>query len=114
MLYFFLQLAFTGAITLTGTGSSVWGTLGNSSYSSGPFYEVFKQATVAGFGAWAVILLIDGIVSPSGTGWIYLGTSTRVFYGLSTDGYYPSRLRNVNKKSGIPVFALVLSAVQQR
>ena len=111
VLYFFLQLAFTGAITLTGTGSSVWGTLGNSSYSSGPFYEVFKQATVAGFGAWAVILLIDGIISPSGTGWIYLGTSTRVFYGLSTDGYYPSQLRNVNKKSGIPVFALVLSVV---
>jgi hypothetical protein len=111
VLYFFLQLAFTGAIKLTGTGASVWGVLGNSVYSSGPFYEVFKQATVAGFGAWAVILLIDGVISPSGTGWVYLGTATRVFYGLSTDGYYPAKFRSVNKQNGIPVFALLLSLV---
>ncbi|EQD30158.1 amino acid permease-associated region, partial [mine drainage metagenome] len=111
VLYFFLQLAFTGGITLTGTGASVWSALSSSAYSTGPFYVVFHEATVAGFGAWAVILLIDGVISPSGTGWVYLGTSTRVFYGLSTDGYYPKKLMDVNKKSGIPIFSLVLSVV---
>ncbi len=111
VLYFFLQLAFTGGITLTGTGASVWSGLFSSAYSTGPFYVVFHEATIAGFGAWAVILLIDGVISPSGTGWVYLGTSTRVLYGLSTDGYYPKKLMEVNKKSGIPFLPLILSLV---
>ncbi len=113
VLYVFLQLAFIGAINLKtgGVSGNVWSGLTSSEYSSGPFYDVFSKATVAGFGAWATLLLVDSVVSPSGTGWIYMGTSTRVLYGLSTDGYLPSRIHKIQEKTGIPILALILSVV---
>lgn len=116
VLYVFLELTFVGAInpTLGGlaTGNwSSWGNLATSTYATGPFYVVFSKASIAAFGAWATILLIDGVVSPSGTGWIYMGTSTRVLYGLSTDGYFPASLRKIQDKTGIPFLALILSVV---
>ncbi|MHB8360238.1 MAG: APC family permease [Thermoplasmataceae archaeon] len=116
-LYSFLQLSFIGAIrwgiagipVTSSTFSSMWGSLGSSIYGKGPFYEVFSSAAVAGFGAWATILLIDGVISPSGTGWVYMGTSTRALYGLSTDGYYPPILKKIQESTGIPIVALILS-----
>ncbi len=115
IIYTLLQIAYTGAIraSISDLNPFSWGALATqaSAYSSSPIYTVFINADIAGFGAWAEILLIDAVISPSGTGWVYLGTSTRVLYGLSTDGYYPSSLMSVNKKTGIPLFPLILSVV---
>ncbi len=115
IIYTLLQIAYTGAIraSISDLNPFSWGALATnaSGYSSSPIYTVFINADIAGFGAWAEILLIDAVISPSGTGWVYLGTSTRVLYGLSTDGYYPSSIMSVNKKTGIPIFALILSVV---
>ncbi|MCL4344912.1 MAG: APC family permease [Candidatus Thermoplasmatota archaeon] len=115
VIYTLLQIAYTGAIraSVSDLNPFAWGALATnaSAYSSSPIYTVFIKADIAGFGAWAEILLIDAVISPSGTGWVYMGTSTRVLYGLSTDGYYPSRLMSVEKKTGIPLFALILSVV---
>lgn len=115
VIYTILQIAYTGAIraSVSDLNPFSWGALATnaSAYSAAPIYTVFIKADIAGFGAWAEILLIDAVISPSGTGWVYMGTSTRVLYGLSTDGYYPSKLMSVEKKTGIPLFALILSVV---
>jgi amino acid transporter len=39
----------------------------------------------------------DGGISPSGTGWIYLGTATRTNYGLSVHGMAPKALQSMNR-----------------
>ncbi len=116
VLYEFLQLAYIGAIRVSASGlgtSFSWaGLTGSTSlYAASPFYHVFESAGIAGFGAWGSVLLVDAVVSPSGTGWIYLGTSTRTVYGLATDKYYPQSFMKVNKKTGIPFIPLLLSTV---
>ncbi len=113
VLYELLQLAYIGALRVSVSGLSpfAWTSLGTSSYASSPFYHVFESAGIAGFGAWGSVLLADAIISPSGTGWIYLGTSTRTIYGLATDKYYPPSVMKVNKKTGVPMIPLILSTV---
>ncbi|MGP6220394.1 APC family permease [Caldiplasma sukawensis] len=113
--YTILQVAYIGSIrqSVSGLVPFSWTALSSnlSNYSASPIYTVFTHTSIAFFGAWATILLIDAVISPSGTGWIYLGTSTRVIYGLSTDGYYPKKFMEVNKKNGIPFIPLILSLV---
>ena len=114
VVYVFLQLTFIGAINFKtgGISGNNWTGLYSSPYATGPFYTLFtSKAIFATFGAFATILLIDAVISPSGTGWIYMGTSTRVLYGLSTDGYLPSRIHKVEEKTGVPILALILSVV---
>ncbi|MCG3108207.1 hypothetical protein L3N51_00488 [Metallosphaera sp. J1] len=126
ILYTLLQVAFIGGInwsTLTVTsGNSAtpitpgnWTELGQTAISSGPFYQIFKLAAPLGFlslifGGWAYILLLDAVVSPSGTGWIYTGTSTRTMYGFATNGYLPGIFLKVGK-TRIPIYSLIAATI---
>jgi len=59
---------------------------------------------------WGIFLLVDAIVSPSGTGWIYEGTATRTFYGMAADGHLPDWFLWLNRYK-IPWVSLVASLV---
>jgi amino acid transporter len=116
-LYLLLEIAFIGAVNWNyaqiTTGN--WTALSSSIYAQGPFYEEIKSIPALGILyltllALSVILLLDSVISPSGSGWIYVGTSTRVIYGISADGYFPSLLLRVDKR-GIPIYSLVLSVI---
>ncbi|WP_243666747.1 hypothetical protein [Vulcanisaeta sp. JCM 16159] len=63
--------------------ASGWATL-----ASGPFYGLLYIAGGA-LAIFAIILLIDAVVSPSGTGWIYIGTTARTIYGMALTATYP-------------------------
>ena len=65
--------------------------------ASGPFYGVLVSSGVAILAAFAVILLIDAVVSPSGTGWIYIGTTARTIYGMAADGHLPNTFLKLNR-----------------
>jgi amino acid transporter len=88
-----------------------WANLGISNWSVLPL----KFAVAAGAGAWfaffAAVLIFDSWLSPSGTGWIYLGTSTRTLYGLAVEGYFPRGLHAIHDRFRIPWVALVVSLV---
>lgn len=109
LLYSLLQLAFIGAIKWP-TGIS-WANLTSSDLGTSPFFTELKYSGIALFGAFANLLLIDAWISPSGTGWIYLGTSSRVLYGMGADGYLPSTLLKIHGKTKVPYVALIASLV---
>jgi len=99
VVYVGLQVAFVGALRWpqAGVHPGDWTALAKSSWSNAPLYDALKAAGVGWLASYAWVLLVDGGISPSGTGWIYLGTATRTNYGLSVHGMAPRALQVVNR-----------------
>jgi amino acid transporter len=113
-IYTILQITYIGAIkwNVAGLNPGDWADLTKQSvpYSSGPLYTALSKSGLAALVAFSYVLLFDAYVSPSGTGWIYTGTGTRTFYGLATDGYFPSAFLHINKR-GVPWISLIASFI---
>jgi amino acid transporter len=115
-IYILLQVAFIGAIQPSllrhaGTWANLGPTPGNATITAlnaAPFREV---AVLAGLGWLGVLLRIDAIVSPSGTGLIYLTSGSRILFALSKNGYIPETFENVSGRARVPVTAILLTAV---
>jgi len=73
----------------------------------GPYITLTTQA---GLGWLATLLTIDAVVSPGGTGLVYLGTSTRLSYGLGRNGYFPRIISRINSR-GVPIISIVICFV---
>jgi amino acid transporter len=115
-IYILVQVAFIGALDpklLAQAGT--WANLANpgnspalTALNAAPFYEVAKLAGLA----WlAVLLRIDAVVSPAGTGLIYLTSSSRISFGLSKNGYIPSTFERNSERTRVPVFGVVVSSI---
>lgn len=113
VLYVLLQVVFIGAIHWSAAGITPgnWGGLGAGPLHSAPFYNEMKEAGVALLGGFASFLLADAIVSPSGTGWVFLGEATRAVYGVGADGFFPRALLAIQNRTRIPWVALVATTV---
>ncbi len=111
VLYTMLQVAFTGAIRWGNVGVKVgnWSALSTSSWASGPFYRELHAAGLGFLAAFAALLIWDAVISPAGTGIVYMGTGTRTFYGLSVQRLFPPGFQLMNRL-GIP-WASLLAAV---
>ncbi len=96
LIYTFLQIAFIGAINWVSAGVTPgnWSALLNSKWANSPFYSELEAEGLAIAGAWGYVLLIDAVLSPSGTGLVYTGTSARTLYGLSAEEYFPLIFKN--------------------
>lgn len=114
--YVLVQIAFIGALSPTLLAQShTWAALavpGNSpalkALNAAPFYSVAKVAGVA----WlAVILRIDAVVSPSGTGLIYLTSASRISFGLSKNGYIPDAFEKNSPRTKVPVFGVIVTSL---
>ena len=81
LVYMALQFAFMGAIphTLLEQG---WASLNFHS-------PLMNLALLLGLNFVALLLTADSVVSPSGTGYAYLGASARMFYGMAAEGQMP-------------------------
>ena len=97
--YILLQVAFIGALNpkllthgahLDGPRPARQASAALKALDAAPFYQVAK---VAGLAWLALVLRLDAFVSPSGTGLIYLTSASRISFGLSKNGYIPSRVR---------------------
>ena len=104
-IYVLLQVVFIGALP----GSSFahgWAKLAYAGIS-GPWAGL---ATLVGLGWLSVVLYLDAIISPGGTGLIYTTATSRVSYGLSKNGYAPKVFADTDKR-GVPWFGLIISFV---
>ncbi len=103
--YILLEVAFIGGISPKNVAHSWAHPIGAGDY--GPYYTL---ALAAGAGWLATILLVDAVISPGGTGLIYLGTSARLSYALAEEEVITDKLTATSKR-GIPVGSVILAFV---
>jgi amino acid transporter len=105
IIYILLQIVFIAALP----ADQVQGTWATAAYTTmtGPFAQV---ATLLSMGWLATILYIDAVVSPGGTGLIYITGSSRVSYGLSRNGYVPAVFERTNNR-GVPWVGLITAFI---
>jgi amino acid transporter len=113
VLYVLLQVVFIGAINWSAAGISPpsWAALGSGPLHTAPFYNVMKEAGPALLGGFAAFLLADAVISPAGTGWVFLGEATRAVYGVGADGFFPKPLLRIQQRTRIPWVALIATTV---
>lgn len=106
VLYLALQYAFMQAVPhayLVNKGG--WAGLDFES-------PLLQLATLLGLGYISFLLIIDSIISPSATGYSYLGASSRMLYAMSSEGQMPrffakiTPVVNLSRRSLIANFIL--------
>ncbi|MEV5959816.1 APC family permease [Streptomyces sp. NPDC051987] len=105
VIYVLLQVVFIAALPHSSFAHG-WAHLGYKG-DSGPWAGL---ATLVGLGWLAVVLYLDAIISPGGTGLIYTTATSRVSYGLAKNGYAPKIFTKTDAR-GVPWFGLVMSFV---
>jgi amino acid transporter len=105
LIYLLLQVVFIGALDPANLANG-WG----NPIAKGSFGPYAGLATSLGLSWLAVILYIDAFVSPAGTGLVYTGTTPRMSYAMSRNGYLPPVFEKVSKR-GIPVFSVIFAFV---
>ncbi|MEV5281464.1 APC family permease [Streptomyces sp. NPDC051994] len=105
IIYILLQITFLAALP----SSQVQGTWTHAAFNTltGPFAQL---ATLLSLGWLATILYLDAVISPAGTGLIYITGSSRVAYGLSRNGYVPSVFEKTTRR-GVPWPGLIAAFV---
>ncbi len=107
VLYSALQLVMIGGLKSADIAGGWSKPLGADPSDYGAWYTL---ALAVGSGWLAKVLIIDAVVSPAGTGVVYVGTTARLSYALGEEREMPSALASTNKK-GVPVFSILLGAV---
>jgi amino acid transporter len=105
-IYLLLDVAFVGSLN---PANLVHG-WSNPIPGAGAFGPYATLATSAGLGWLSTLLIIDSVVSPAGTGLIYLGTSSRLSYGLGRNGYFPNAISKISKR-GVPLTSIIICFV---
>ncbi|MGH3159729.1 MAG: APC family permease [Streptosporangiaceae bacterium] len=112
VIYCGLEVAFVGAVNwhVAGLNPGDWTGLATSSWSGSPLYDALTAAGIGWLGTYAWFLLVDAGVSPSATGWVYLGATTRNVYGVSVHGFTPRLFQRMNR-FGIPWISAIIAAI---
>ena len=106
VLYIALQIAFLGALD-PGQLTKGWDTV--SFTGNGELYGPFAGLAEALGLTWlATLLYTDAIISPGGTGLLYVGTSSRLSYGMGRTGYLHPGFAKINDR-GVPWVAIIFS-----
>lgn len=112
-IYILLQVGLIGALEWSDAGVNAgdWGALAASDWADAPLYDALNAAGIALLAYFAFVLLADAIISPSGTGWIYMGASGRVFYGMAMHRDLPRPLTWISERFRVPWVALIAALV---
>ncbi|MEU6350781.1 APC family permease [Streptomyces sp. NPDC047072] len=105
VIYLLLQIVFIAALPHS-TFAHGWAKLDYPGIS-GPWAGL---ATLVGLGWLSVVLYLDAVISPGGTGLIYTTATSRVSYGLARNGYAPKLFERLDR-NGVPWFGLAISFV---
>jgi amino acid transporter len=104
-LYLLLEIAFIGALDPANLRSGWANPVGEGDF--GPYATL---AVAAGAGWLAVLLYIDAVISPAGTGLIYVATSSRLSYALGREKALPTGLAKINLR-GVPINSILLAFI---
>lgn len=105
IIYVLLQTAFIGAISPSKLGvSGGWHTL---SFTS----PLAQLAMLLGLNWLVIVLYADAVISPSGTGIVYLGSSVRTLSGMASDGQMPSIFAKTHAKHQISRLSLIITLI---
>jgi amino acid transporter len=107
VLYALLQLVFIAGVQPSHVAKNWNNPLGTDPSDYGAWYTL---ALAVGAGWLATILIIDAVISPAGTGIVYVGTTSRISYALGEERELPSKLASVNSR-GVPVFSILVTAI---
>ncbi len=106
LIYLLLEVAFVGALNpadlVHGWAAPIAGVKEFGPYST--------LATTAGLGWLSTLLVIDAVISPAGTGLVYIGTSSRLSYGLGKNGYFPRIISRISRR-GVPFVSICIAFV---
>ncbi len=107
VLYSALQLVMIGGIDPANIVDGWKKPLGTDPSDYGAWYTL---ALAVGAGWLAKMLIIDAVISPAGTGVIYVGTTARLSYALGEEREMPSALASTNSK-GVPVVSILVGSL---
>lgn len=108
-LYIALQVAFLLGVDPANVAKDWSNPLGSASgtTSVGAWYTL---AIAVGAGWLGVLLLVDAVISPAGTGIVYLGTTARISYALGQEQELPSQLAKTDRRK-VPFVSILVAAV---
>jgi amino acid transporter len=107
-LYILLQLCFTGALNPATLAKGGWAQpFGPNVGKFGPYYTLAESV---GLGWLGVILIIDAIVSPAGTGLVYVSAASRLSYSLAKTRFLPPVFSSIDRR-GVPWFSIIFGGV---
>ncbi len=101
-IYMMLQVTFTGALNPANIAHGWANPFGNAG-TFGPYYTL---ATAAGLGWLGTILVIDAVISPGGTGLVYVSAASRLSYSLAKTRYVPPVFAAIDRR-GVPWFSII-------
>lgn len=107
LLYSLLQVVMIGGLEPKNILNGWSKPLGTDPSDYGAWYTL---ALAVGAGWLAKTLIVDAVISPAGTGVVYVATTARLSYALGEERELPSSLTKTNRK-GVPVVSIILSAV---
>jgi amino acid transporter len=107
VLYSLLQIVMIGGLEPGNIAKGWTKPLGSDPSDYGAWYTL---ALAVGAGWLAKVLIIDAVISPAGTGVVYVGTTARLSYALGEEREMPTALATTNKK-GVPVVSILAGAV---
>jgi amino acid transporter len=107
VLYSLLQIVMIGGLE---PGNLVAGWAKPLGADPSDFGAWYTLALAVGAGWLAKILIIDAVISPAGTGVVYVGATARLSYALGEEPEMPSALATTNAK-GVPVVSILVAAV---
>lgn len=102
-IYIALEVVFIGALNPANLVHGWKSPIGAGDY--GPYYTL---ALAAGAGWLATVLLIDAVISPAGTGLIYVGTTARLSYAHGEEEVLPDQLTQTSRR-GVPIYSILLA-----
>jgi amino acid transporter len=107
ILYATLQLVLIAGVKPENVAKNWDSPLGGDPSNYGAWYTL---ALAVGAGWLATVIFIDAIISPSGTGIVYVGTTARISYALGEEREMPAALSHVNSR-GVPVVSILVAFV---
>jgi len=106
VLYSLLQIVMIGAFEPKNVAKN-WANPLGSVADFGAWYTI---ALAVGAGWLAKVLIVDAVISPAGTGIVYVGTTARLSYALGEERELPQALSKTNDR-GVPYVSIIVAAV---
>lgn len=105
LLYIAIQIIFTGSLSPKMLTHG-WNHLSFKG-DFGPFAGI---AAALGLSWLVLVIYVDAVISPFGSGFIYTATTSRLNYAMAKNGYVPQAMLQLSN-SGVPVKAILLNFV---